>query len=80
MFDGTKTPQQRLDRIYRLLQNAKPIALTDEEDEGFRTMNQARNYAKLGWWITKVSERTQIPLSSGRVAYDGVGKRLLVVD
>ena len=61
-----------LARLRELLNNAKAVALTDEENKNF-----ANNP---GYWIAKISERTKIPLSSGRVAHDPVNKRLLVVE
>jgi len=54
------------------LNKAKRIALTDEENIGF---SEAPNY-----WTAKISERTGIPLSSGRVAHAPAMKCLLVVD
>ena len=68
------------ERTKQLLDNAKAITLTDEEHAGFEAMNRRRDWTNLGRLIAKVSERTGIPLSSGRVAHDAVNKRLLVVD
>jgi len=67
-------------RMKRLLDNAKKIKLTDEEHEAFMLMNRTRDFTNAGRIIAKVSERTGIPLSSGRIAHDAVGKLLLVVD
>ena len=71
---------ENTERMTQLLHNAKPIALTDEEHEGFMAMNKRRDWTNLGRLVAKISERTGIPLSSGRVAHDAVNKRLLVVD
>jgi hypothetical protein len=57
------------------LNNAKRIPLTNEEN-----MILAHNSSAIGWVIAKVSERTGIPLSSGRVAHAPALKCLLVVD
>ncbi len=54
------------------LNSAKRIELTDEENSHF--------HLDPGWWTAKVSERTGIPLSSGRVAHAPAMKCLLVVD
>jgi hypothetical protein len=59
-------------RVRQLLENAKRIALTDEENTNF-----AVNPSKM---IAQISERTGIPLSSGRVAHAPALKCLLVVD
>jgi hypothetical protein len=58
--------------LKNLLDNAKRIPLTDEENEYFPI---APNY-----WAAKISERTGIPLSSGRIAHAPSLKCLLVVD
>lgn len=54
------------------MNNAKRIELTDEENENFSKAP--------GWWTAKISERTGIPLSSGRIAHAPAMKCLLVVD
>ncbi len=54
------------------LNNAKRIELTDEENLYFAS--------DPGRWIAKISERTGIPLSSGRIAHAPAMKCLLVVD
>ncbi len=56
----------------QLLESAKRIALTDEENRQFPS-NPSRV-------IQQVSERTGIPLSSGRIAHAPAIKCLLVVD
>ncbi len=58
--------------LHNRLNNAKRIELTDEENFWF-----PRNP---GYWVAKISERTGIPLSSGRVAHAPAMKCLLVVD
>ena len=68
------------DRMKQLLDGAKRVALTDEENEMFAAMNRHRNWENLGYMIAKVAERTGLELQSGRVAYDAVMKQLLVVD
>ncbi len=55
-----------------LLNNAKRIALTDEENKAFSSNPP--------YWTAKISERTGIPLSSGRIAHAPAMKCLLVVD
>jgi len=67
-------------KLQQLLHDAKPIALTDEANAGFLAMNKRRDWTNTGRLIAKVSERIGIPLSSGRVAYDEVNRRLLIVD
>lgn len=66
--------------MQELLLRAKPVGLTDEENEMFLAMNRHRNWENLGYVIAKVGERTGLNLPSGRVAYDEVNKRLLIVD
>jgi len=58
--------------LHERLNNAKRIALTDEENKSF--------HLDPPWWCAKISERTGIPLSSGRVAHAPAMKCLLVVD
>ncbi len=58
--------------MQQLLDSAKRIALTDEENREF--------HKAPGWWTAKISERTGIPLSSGRIAHAPALKCLLVVD
>ncbi len=58
--------------LHDRLNNAKRIALTDEENREFPKAP--------GWWTAKISERTGIPLSSGRIAHSPTMKCLLVVD
>ncbi len=58
--------------LHDRLNDAKRIALTDEENMLFAS--------DPGWWCAKISERTGIPLSSGRVAHAPAMKCLLVVD
>jgi hypothetical protein len=58
--------------LEQMLNNAKKIALTDEENMMFST-----NYRRA---IEKVSERTGINLASGRVAHAPAMKLLMVVD
>lgn len=71
----------RQNRVKRALDNAKKIALTDEECGTFESFNRGvASVTALQKRIAAVSERTGIPLSSGRIAYDSVGKCLLVVD
>ncbi len=65
------TPDQA-NALRNLLENAKRIALTDEENKYFET--------DPGYYVAKISERTGIPLSSGRVAHAPALKCLLVVD
>ena len=60
------------EELHDRLNNAKRIALTDEENIGFPF--------DPGWWTAKISERTGIPLSSGRIAHAPAMKCLLVVD
>jgi hypothetical protein len=67
-------------RMKQLLDRAKPVTLTDEENEMFLAINRHRNWDALGYAIAKVSERAGLELQSGRVAYDEVNKRLLVID
>jgi len=59
--------------LEQLLANAKRIPVTDEEAELFRHGNPAKA-------VAMISERTKIPLSSGRVAFAPAIKCLLVVD
>jgi hypothetical protein len=59
--------------LEQLLANAKRVPLTDEENELFKH----GNYLKA---IQIISERTKIPLSSGRVAHAPAIKCLLIVD
>jgi hypothetical protein len=61
-----------MDTLEQLLAKAKRIPVTEDEHE---MMNHNPS-----WAITMVSERTGIPLSSGRVAYAPTIKCLLVVD
>jgi len=68
------------ERMKQLLDNAKTIALTEEENSGFLAMNKRRDWTNLSRLVAKISERTGIALSSGRIAYDEVNKRLLVID
>lgn len=71
----------RMNRVKRALDNAKAIALTEEECATFENFNRGTvALSTMQKRIAAVSERTGIPLSSGRIAYDSVGKRLLVVD
>lgn len=70
----------RLARVKQTLDNAKKVSLTEEENFAFTAMNRNRDFANLGYWIAKVGERTGLTLSSGRIAHDAVGKRLLIVD
>lgn len=73
--------QARLRRVKEKLDNAKPIALTDEECAVFRGVNAGllrQNH--LEDVMRKISERTGIPLSSGRMAFDEPNKLLLVID
>jgi hypothetical protein len=58
--------------LANLLNNAKRIPLTDEENREF--------HKSPSYWTAKISERTGIPLSSGRVAHASEMKCLLVVD
>jgi hypothetical protein len=60
------------EELHNRLNNAKRIALTDQENREL-PLNPA-------YWIAKISERTKIPLSSGRVAHAPAMKCLLVVD
>ena len=60
-------------RVQAALENAVRIPVTDDEDKLFK-----RGEAALA--INMVSERTRIPLSSGRVAYAPAIKCLLIVD
>jgi hypothetical protein len=60
-------------KVEEALNNAKRIPVTDEEDELFKAGKHVRA-------IARISERTGIPLSSGRVAYAPAIKCLLVVD
>lgn len=60
-------------KLEETLMNAKRIPVTDEEAELFRAEKHVRA-------IARVSERTGIPLSSGRVAYAPAIKCLLIVD
>ena len=60
------------EELHDRLNNAKRIPLTKEENIGIQ-LNPP-------YWIAKVSERTGIPLSSGRVAHAPAMKCLLVVD
>lgn len=59
--------------LEQLIAEAKRIPVTDEEDRLFRHNEPGRA-------IAMVSERTGIPLSSGRVAYAPTIKCLLIVD
>jgi hypothetical protein len=68
------------DRMQHLLQNAKTVLLTTEENAGFVAMNKRRDWTNLPRLVAKISERTGIPLSSGRIAHDEFNKRLLIVD
>ena len=68
------------DRMKQLLDGAKLIALTEDENELFAAMNKHRNWENLGKAIAAVAERVGVDMPSGRVAYDGVNKRLMVVD
>jgi hypothetical protein len=71
----------RQNRVKRALDRAKKIVLTDEECGTFDSFNRGVcSLTTLQKRIAAVSERTGIPLSSGRIAYDSVGKCLLVVD
>jgi hypothetical protein len=73
--------QARINRVADKLNNAKRIALTAEECATFESFNRGVCSVKtLQKRIAAVSERTGIPLSSGRLAFDSVGKSLLVVD
>jgi len=60
------------EELHGRLNNAKRIALTDEENDRFHSNPE--------YWIAEISERTGIPLSSGRVAHAPAMKCLLVVD
>ena len=62
-----------MDTLEQLLAKAKRIPVTNEEDQLFKNKEPAKA-------IAMVSERTGIPLSSGRVAYAPTIKCLLIVD
>lgn len=62
-----------MDALEQLFANAKRIPVTDEENELFKLGEPGRA-------IHMISERTGIPLSSGRVAYAPTIKCLLIVD
>lgn len=68
------------DRLRQVLNQAKTIALTDEEQKYFSWMTKTQDWSNLGYWIAKVGERTGIALGGLRIAHDEIGKRLLVVD
>lgn len=73
--------QARINRVADKLNKAKRIALTAAECATFESFNRgACSLATMQKRIAAVSERTGIPLSSGRIAFDSVGKALLVVD
>jgi hypothetical protein len=59
--------------LEQLIAEAKRIPVTNEEDRLFRNKEPSKA-------IAMISERTGIPLSSGRVAYAPTIKCLLVVD
>jgi hypothetical protein len=54
------------------LNSAKRVVLTDEENKMFASNPP--------YWMAKISERTGVPLSSGRVAHAPAMKCLMVVD
>lgn len=60
-------------KLEETLNSAKRIPVTEDEAELFKAGKHVRA-------IARVSERTGIPLSSGRVAYAPAIKCLLVVD
>jgi hypothetical protein len=71
----------RINRVADKLGKAKRIALTAEEANTFESFNRGVcSLQAVQKRIAAVSERTGIPLSSGRIAFDSVGKCLLVVD
>lgn len=59
--------------LEQLIAEAKRIPVTDEEDRLFQQGDPSKA-------IAMISERTGIPLSSGRVAYAPQIKCILVVD